>query len=117
MCKASMGTEGGIQGLAWLEQRPECSQCPRDGKGLVGAESDKGGQGQPVRRSQSPAESVGRMEGLAERGKPQPASAFSGRGVVGEGGPWRSPGASPGAPDWHLEPCRESSMCNFFRKL
>ena len=51
------------------------------------AESEKGGQGQRVWSSQSPEERVGRMEGVAEPGKPQPGSAFSGRGVAREGGP------------------------------
>ena len=43
----------------------------------MGAESEKGGQGQCVWSSQSPEERVGRMEGVAEPGKPQPGSAFS----------------------------------------
>lgn len=50
----------------------------------MGAESEKGGQGQCFRSSQSHAERVSRVEGVAEPGKPQPGSAFSGRGVAGE---------------------------------
>ena len=83
----------------------------------MGAESEKGGQGQCFRSSQSHAERVGRVEGVAEPGKPQPGSAFSGRGVAGEEGPGGGAQEPLQAQDWHLESCRESRICNFFRKL
>ena len=76
--RASRGWAGLNKGQRW-----ECSLCPQSRKGLVGAESGKGGQGQTVRGTQSQVERAGRTEGAAERGKPKPGFAVGGQGREG----------------------------------
>lgn len=106
------GGRGASRGPAWLEQRPEVSVFMQDGKGLVGQSLKKGGRAvqthsptpqdllldhqhaAPEKGAPRAHERVGRMEGVAEWGQPQPRSAFSRRGIAGRR--TRRAQASPG---------------------